>query len=151
MKLRYEKAQKISALVIDLEVIDRKLVQIRAEITKNPLTQKQLDLIGLLIRNPKGLTIKDIAEELGVTSSAVVQTIDSFGERKLIARRTDSKDKRSSIAYISERGQRYIRDNLEEFAKEYNDRLFGALSPEEFDQFVDLAHRVVKYSDSKCT
>jgi len=151
MKLRYEKAQKISGLVIDLEVIDRKLVQIRAEITKNPLTQKQLDLIGLLIRNPKGLTIKDIAEELGVTSSAVVQTIDSFGERKLIARRTDSKDKRSSIAYISERGQQYIKDNLEEFAKEYNDRLFGALSPEELDQFVDLAHRVVNYSDSKCT
>lgn len=147
MRQRLEKAQKISNLVIDLDIIDRKLHCIRADVTTNPLSQKQLDVMGLLVRNPKGLTIKKMASLLNVSSSAVVQVIDSFDQRKYIAKRTADDDKRSSIAYISERGQQYIKDNLEEFTREYDEKLFSAITVEEFDQLCELVHRIVVHSE----
>lgn len=147
MRQRLEKAEQISNLVIDLDIIDRKLHVIRSEVTTNPLTKKQLEVMGLLVRNPDGLTIKEIANILKVSSSAVVQVIDSFDQRKYIAKRTHKSDKRASVAYISERGEQYIKDNLEEFTREYDQRLFRALTPEEFGQLCEYVHRIVVFTE----
>lgn len=143
------KVQQLSEIVTAVELIEHKLNEIRKSLKKQPFTDAQISLMSLLIRNPKGISIKEISEALHISSSAVVQQIESFGKLKMIDRKQSKSDKRTTIAFIGKEGKRYIRENLEKYTSQYDERIFKILTEKEIDNLNEILQKVADYIQPK--
>lgn len=142
MSTFYHPPDEVSELVIDFETVDRLISDIRSTFTPRPLTDSQIDLIGLLLRNPNGLCISEIATILNISTSAVVQIICSFNNLGFIERIHSEDDKRKVIARISKSGFEYFNANKAPFTRIYCEGLFGKLSDSEFKELRNLLKRL---------
>lgn len=82
---------------------------------KNVLTKQQSEILFLLSQEPKGLSVKELAERLRVTSGAITQFIDVLVEKKLVSRKEDSVDRRILRLVLTNKAV----DNFKEFEDEY--------------------------------
>jgi len=86
---------------------------------------------------PEGISVKDLAETMGVTSGAVTQFIDSLVEKGLVRREEDQNDRRLLRIKLTE----YAGDNIQEFKKDYFasvSRVFDSLSDDDVMQLTGL-------------
>ncbi len=96
--------------------------------------------VGILFRiasKPEGVSVKELAEERGVTPGAVSQFIDSLVEKGLVKREEDRNDRRLLRIQLTE----YANDNFKEFKKDYFtsvSRVFDSLSDDEIIQLTRL-------------
>ncbi len=95
-----------------------------------------------LIQERGESTVKDVAEGLGVTSSAATQLVDSLVASRYIMRETSTKDRRIVRLILSKKTALQVlkmkKKVLQKFLK-----LFEMLDDKEFDQYLSLNKKIV--------
>lgn len=79
------------------------------------LSAAQVDCIFQIAHNPQGLTVKELAQTMGVTSGAITQFVNDLVIKRLVARRQDTADRRVFHMTLTP----YAEKSLYEFKKQY--------------------------------
>lgn len=101
---------------------------------------------GLLLRlvfNKDGMGVKEIANQLRVTSSAATQLIDSLVKKGFLVREQSQEDRRALIIKFSEKAKNKI-NLIRERSFNHLVILFEALSDEELKQYSELNQKIAK-------
>ncbi len=101
----------------------------------------QVRILFYIARNKDGVSVKDVAEMLNVTSGAVTQFIDGLVEKALVTREEDANDRRIlriKLAGLAER--RFKRFSRDYFASV--SRIFDTLSDAEIEQLIRLLGKI---------
>ncbi len=102
-----------------------------------PLRYSLLEVVGA---NP-GLQQVQLAEILGLSKPAATITIDFWQSRDCLARRKDTRDRRSHGIYLTSVGEEKLRE-LQALILEHDAALTRSLSPEELVQLNSLLRRL---------
>jgi len=94
-------------------------------------------------------SIKDIAEMLGISSSAATQLVDGLVRSGYVTRQEDPKDRRSTQLGLSPKGKKHIAATKEKRITEMAD-IFDALTDKELEEFVRLHKKITSsFSDKR--
>ena len=82
------------------------------------LRQQQLlrNICILTETKPEGVSLKELAASLALTSGAASAMVEMFVRRELLERRTDQQDRRAVRIRLSESGRRLIRELEQRFS-----------------------------------
>lgn len=97
------------------------------------VTFAQLRILFYICRKP-GVDIRGLAEELGISASAVSQQVDRLVGRELVHRTDNPEDRRRVALALTERGQ----ELTEEVSRASQDRMALLLSRLSQDEMADL-------------
>jgi DNA-binding MarR family transcriptional regulator len=90
------------------------------------LTFGEWRLLGTVAGHPT-VTVNSVADLLGLDKGGVSRTVAQLLRRKLLARKPDPKDRRSSILVLTRHGAR-VHDEIAPFAIARDQRLLSVLS-----------------------
>lgn len=106
-------------------------------------TRNELDILLFLANNPEFDRATDIVTHRGVTKSHVSLSVTALEARGLLKRRIDPADRRTihlelagDAPAIAQAGQ--------DAQKQFFDRIFSGLTPEEFSQWRGIMEKVTK-------
>lgn len=106
-----------------------------------PLSKPHTMILFCIARHKEGVSVKQMAEVLGVTPGAVTQFIDVLVEKNLVKREEDIRDRRKQKLLLTE----FAREHFPKFKKDYFSSvssLFEALTDEELTQLLILLEKV---------
>ncbi|MBC7836516.1 MarR family transcriptional regulator [Acetobacteraceae bacterium] len=90
-----------------------------------------------------GSSIKEVADMLGITSSAATQLVDGLVANGYALRTEDAHDRRRMTVTLSGKTKKQVKQAKEQAALHFLE-LFGALTDEEFDQFILLHAKAIE-------
>lgn len=105
------------------------------------LTHAHMGLLYHLKSSPEGLSVKDLAAKLCVTSGAVTQFIDELVEKGFVVREEDTQDKRVLRVKLSKK----IHEKMEKFMENYLKQIepkFENFSEQEIKSLVKLLEKI---------
>ena len=102
---------------------------------KTKVGGQYIRILFFLVRNKEGVSVKQLAETLHVTSGAVTQFIDALVSKRLVTRGEDSVDRRMHRLRLSESA---IRD-FGDFQRLYNEIVNRAFAPLDDEELRKLA------------
>lgn len=88
------------------------------------------------------MTMSELAEKLGVPLSTMTSLSKRLERKRLIERYRSVKDKRMILIRLSDSGKQ-LADRAGKMVKKIFDRIQAALSPEELNQFMVLALKII--------
>ncbi len=100
-----------------------------------------LDLFFRLKKEKDGVSVKEIAESLNITSGAVTQMVDRAVEMGIVTRQENPDDRRSQRVKLSEKAQ----DRIKAFRQGFLERLgpkFASLTDKEISQLTNLLGKI---------
>lgn len=106
-----------------------------------PLSKPHTMILFCIARHKDGISVKQVAEFLGVTPGAVTQFVDVLVEKNLVKREEDAHDRRKQNLLLTS----FAREHFSKFRKDYYasvSRLFEKLNDDELQQFVTLLEKV---------
>jgi DNA-binding MarR family transcriptional regulator len=106
-------------LLAEALAIDRSLRRIRrrlwrpfeADIASSRLTVPQLQLLEILSHD-EGVRIGTLAERLDMSQSSVSGIVDRLERQKLVERRSDPNDRRTTCVYMTEPVRAYVAETV---------------------------------------
>ena len=103
------------------------------------LRQQQLlrNICILTEARPEGVSLKELAASLSLTSGAASAMVEMFVRRELLERRQDEEDRRAVRIRLSESGRRLIRE-LEQRFSHMTGRFLARHPAEENDHLIEL-------------
>lgn len=111
------------------------------------LGKPQISILFSLAREKKGLSVKELAEKLNVTSGAITQFIDGLVEKKLVKRQEDLKDRRIMKILLTNSAEYKFKDFKKKYFKSVSP-LFDNLTDDEITQLIGLLNKI-EYSTVK--
>jgi DNA-binding MarR family transcriptional regulator len=84
-----------------------------------------------------------IGQRCGIDRSDTHATVNELADQGLVVREPDPQDRRRNVVTITDAGRVRL-DQLDRLLEQMQERLLGALSPEERRQFVALLTRVLE-------
>jgi MarR family transcriptional regulator, organic hydroperoxide resistance regulator len=135
--------QKIEELMENFQALKRTMVFHTVHSIKVPrITPSQWGVL-MLVEQHIGITVKDVAKMLSITSSATTQLIDGLVANGYIMRKTSVKDRRTVILTLSNKTKTQVekmkKEGLQKFLK-----LFEGLNDKEFNQYILLNKKIVE-------
>ncbi|MBP9770934.1 MarR family transcriptional regulator, partial [Candidatus Gracilibacteria bacterium] len=106
-------------------------------------SRPQVSIIFFISKNKDGVSAKELAEFLNVTSGAITQFIDPLVNDKLLKREEDAKDRRIIRITLT----KLAKDKMVAFKKKYNKSMsasFKKFSEIEISQFISLFNKIEK-------
>ncbi|HSX57954.1 MAG TPA: MarR family transcriptional regulator [Candidatus Saccharimonadales bacterium] len=106
------------------------------------------DLFFRLIKEKEGISVKEIASSLNVTSAAVTQMVDQLVEKEMVTREEDPNDRRSQIIKLTPKA----RERIESFRANMVEKFgpaFDNLDNEEVSQLTTLLGKINKQENGK--
>lgn len=101
-------------------------------------TLSQLKVVSCILHSPgEKIRIKDIAENLGITSGGVSQIVDNLVRDGLVVRQASEDDRRVSWITLSEEGKKRRRA-IEEFMNALTDEVMADVSDEKREVFTEV-------------
>ena len=100
--------------------------------------------ISLLMRldgKETGVSVKDLAAQMSITSGAITQVVDKLIEKKLVDRIEDPNDRRSILLMPSQHARELHNKLKAQFAERFN-IVFSSLSNEDLQVFISLLSKV---------
>ncbi|MCX6734818.1 MAG: MarR family transcriptional regulator [Candidatus Peregrinibacteria bacterium] len=107
------------------------------------LSRPQVSILFFISKSKDGVSSKELAEFLNVTSGAITQFIDPLVDEKLIRREEDENDRRITRMTLTESAK----DKMAKFKKSYHKSVsasFDKFSEEEIVQFITLFNKISK-------
>jgi DNA-binding MarR family transcriptional regulator len=98
-------------------------------------------LFSLVADEPDGIAVKELAEVLGVTSSAITQLVDPLVAHRYLTREADTTDRRSIRIKANAKNARHCALFRTTYMK-YMGELFTPLSEKELREFIRLIEKV---------
>jgi DNA-binding MarR family transcriptional regulator len=105
-----------------------------------PLTPRQMALV-IVVRANNGISIKELADMMGVTTPSVSTMVDRLVESGVLTRETNPSDRRAVVVRISANVETVI-DPLEKHALKLLMELLDRLGPEHARQWHELNLRI---------
>jgi len=105
------------------------------------LSKSQTDILFELFKHPAGVSVKDLAREVGVTSGAVTQLTDGLVAKGLMTRVENADDRRLLLLKLTPEAT----ENFCEFRLQYLDSLdpiFTDMNDTELEDLVTLLRKV---------
>ncbi len=96
-------------------------------------------LLSLLERD--GQNVKELAEHLGIDSSAITGLVDRLEKEDLVVRRADERDRRALRIHLTDKGTKLI-TSLLPVANEFNDNLEKGLTKSERSALEKFFHMI---------
>lgn len=115
---------------------------------QNNITHSQWFILKIL-EHFKTRSVKDMAETLGVSSSAATQLLDGLVREGLVMRKEDPSDRRSVKLELSTKGKKHISVANEARLNEMAE-LFDALTDKELGEYLRLQRKILsKFSHKR--
>jgi DNA-binding MarR family transcriptional regulator len=105
------------------------------------LSRPQVMILFFIARKKEGVSVKDLAAFLNVTSGAITQFIDVLAEKNLVSREEDTQDRRIIRIGLTEKAK----DHFSAFKKNYYKAVspaFSGFSEQEIEQFLFLLDKI---------
>lgn len=105
------------------------------------LSKAQIDVLMFMVHQKKGVSVKDLASYLHVTSGAVTQLVDAMVEKNLVERTESESDRRIQILRLTQK----TNDTFATFRKNYYRDLapvFNNLSEHEIETLTGLMKKL---------
>ena len=135
--------QKIEDLMENFRSLRRTMIFNASGTMKMPrITPSQWGVLLFVEQHTKG-TVKDVAEALGITSSAATQLIDGLVRSKYILRETSLNDRRAVVLTLSKNTRAQVDKMKKEGLKKFL-KLFEVLNDKELDQYVLLNKKIIE-------
>ena len=137
-----EREQTIQEIVESMVLMWRDIVGRRRIPSGNHGTSRVQGIVLTIAGKHDGLSIKDVAERMGISGSAATQLVDSSVREGLLSREVDSNDRRVMRISLTSVG----RSRLERFRKariEAMSELLAVLGGQEIETFRNLLRKIV--------
>ncbi len=141
------RSEKIEELMIALHAMRRSLEYPGISPGKQAMTVSQWAVLSLLARKG-GLTVKDVAADLRISSSAATQMIDVLVKSGYILRTASKKDRRSVELNLSVAAQRHL-SRMKKILMHRLLGIFSVLDDAEFSHYVALSKKIVQSITAK--
>jgi DNA-binding MarR family transcriptional regulator len=139
-----DRVKTIGGLMNSIAVLRRESLQLLDNIPDAP-AHAQRELIGILMRNPKGVNVKDIAKIAKITSSAATQRVESLEKLGLVRRHVSPVDNRYAVVTFTPYGQKEAGKSLTKFARSLDASCLHLLSDEELKSLGSLLGKVAHF------
>jgi len=77
-------------------------------LVRHNLSQRKFFVLILLMRNPDGLKVSQLADGTGVSCATMTGVVDGLLNAKLVTRETDEQDRRAFVVTITSAGQELL-------------------------------------------
>lgn len=135
------RVKEIGRVMNNIAVLRRESIQRVEEIPGAP-APAQRELIGILLRHPKGITIKDIARIARVTSSAATQRVEVLERMGVAVRNSLPYDNRVVSVALTSLGKKKAEGKLKRFAQSLDRSCLHVLDDEELKILNSLLTKV---------
>lgn len=143
-----DRKQKVKELMDSFQALKRSMAFRPVELAKMPrVTPSQWGVL-MMIEGQGGSTVKDVAEGLGITSSAATQLVDGLVANGYVIREEHTEDRRRVTLTLSKKTKNQVEKMKKQFSQQFL-TLFEVLNDEEFDQFILLNKKIVERSLKK--
>jgi DNA-binding MarR family transcriptional regulator len=106
-----------------------------------PLSPPQMNLLFAITHQPKGASVKELAEFTGVTPGAITQFVDVLVEKGLVMREGDTVDRRVVRLKVTplaiSQFEKFRQEHLASFSK-----VFDVLTEDEIKQLLALIEKI---------
>ena len=124
-----------------MRVIAREYVKLQTtELVKTKITMPQFIVMEILLHRGES-KMTDLAEPLGVTTAAMTGIVDRLVRDGYAARGEDPQDRRIVKVKLSPKGEKTVKA-MAEARKRITTKLFGVLSQEDREQYLDIMTRL---------
>ena len=107
------------------------------------VTARQLDILESLYHNPEGtMTPAALADDVGLTRSAMTSALDSLGLLGHITRARHPVDRRMVVVSLTASGREFIRGRLPERYRQFY-CLLTSMTPDERAAHLRMHHKVL--------
>ncbi len=106
----------------------------------NAPTRAQLGIL-FVVAQGKALSIKELAEQLCMTSSAATQLVDSLVQLALISRTEDADDRRKIRLILTKKGEKLLKEAREQRLKALT-QILSPLTDNELKQLAVLQQKL---------
>jgi DNA-binding MarR family transcriptional regulator len=94
-----------------------------------------------LLRSDGGVSQQEMAGKLGIHPSRLVAVLDELQNKGLLERRSNPDDRRQYSLHLTEKGIQAL-EQIGQVARQHQEALCAALSPEEREQLTQLLRRI---------
>jgi len=142
----FDRKPHLESLFESLNVIKRKLLSdhLRKQlISKEKLERPTLSQWNVLrlVRKKGEVSVKEISEALGVTSSASTQLIDGLVNKGYLVRKSNPNDRRIILVKLSPSSQKHL-SNMKMQRLKWLTEIFAVLSDEELAHYASLNKKI---------
>jgi DNA-binding MarR family transcriptional regulator len=150
MDERIDRLKSINNIINDLAVLKRRTLQSTDE-QWGEFSRSQRELVGILLRHPHGISIKELARIIRVSSSAITQRVESLEKHKLVERHISTMDNRYVKLLLSKKALAILRKTLPVFARDVDKHYLHVLDDGELKQFESLLAKIAHIIEPKQT
>ena len=134
-----DRKEQIGELLANLNAVRRMVMRYRdSYLQQRNLTYSQLWVLHV-VKEHDGIGVKEIADLLGITSSAVTQLVDTLVKRGYLSRERSPEDRRALKVRLSDQGKKQVdvlqMKNLE--------KLFDVFDDEELLKYCELNKKII--------
>lgn len=134
--------QKIEELMESFQALRRSMAFHPVQSGKLPrITPSQWGVLMLIGHRGKS-TVKEVADSLGVTSSATTQLIDGLVASGYVVREESAEDRRSVSLTLSSKTKKHIKQIKGQVLQKFI-AMFEVLNDREFDQYIELNKKIL--------
>ena len=141
MRPEVKRAKAIGDALNYMAAVRRESLELLNDIPDVP-SAAQRELLGILLRHSRGITVKEIARITKITSSAATQRVEQLEKRGLIERRISTRDNRYVTIQLSLLGRRRVARHLILFSQRLDNSCMHVLSDHELLQLHALLTKV---------
>ncbi|MHB1163585.1 MAG: MarR family winged helix-turn-helix transcriptional regulator [Minisyncoccota bacterium] len=135
--------KKVESLLVDLRSLKRAMtfrMDAAADIPR--ITPSQCGVLMFMEERSES-TVKDVAQALGITSSAATQLVDGLVSSGYVAKETHPEDRRAVTLTLPKKTKTQVKKMKERGIQKFLE-IFQVLSDEEFDQYLALNKKIVR-------
>lgn len=148
MSEQVDRLKSITNIINDMAVLRRRTVQSTDE-WWGEFSRSQRELVGILMRHPRGISIKELAHIIKVSSSAITQRVETLEKLKLVERHSSPKDNRYVNLLLSKKAHGILKKSLPSFSKQVDKHYLHVLNDDELQQFEGLLAKVAHTIEPK--
>ncbi|MDB5260109.1 MAG: DNA-binding transcriptional regulator, MarR family [Candidatus Nomurabacteria bacterium] len=140
--------QKLEELMKSIGTLQRNMAFRGADFNKmNRITPSQWGVV-MLIEQQDSTSVKEVANGLGISSSAATQLIDGLVESGYVLRKENIKDRRIAVLTLSNKTKKHVGKMKEQMIKKFIE-IYEVLTDKEFNQFCVLHNKIVQRLSTK--
>lgn len=137
-----DRKKTIDEIVEGVNSIKRKMAhEARCFFTNSEITQTQW-MVVKFINEQESANIKDLAENLDVTSSAITQLADSLVKNGYLERSNDINDRRAIKLVLTEKAKKQLALNKSKFWQNFAS-MFEELSDHELEVYCEINKKII--------
>ena len=119
----------------------RQKMKIKAVASRDHITHSQWFVLGIIEHN-KHVSIKNISEMLGISSSAATQLVNGLVQNGYVVRQDKPEDRRAVQLELSTKGKKQISSLKEKRINEMT-KLFDALNDSELETYLRFHKKII--------